>query len=297
LGIAALLAMSCEGTMSFDGASGGSSPQTTASQPGKTPKVDPETGRPIIPVEEVEEICVDYQDSDKASTRRLSRTEYANTIQALLGLEVDVSQLSGDEKIAAFDANVVSSVDELMSEQYLLLGESLAEQALGSPTLLPCPKEQLDEACAARFIDDFGPRALRRPLQQIERDELLGVYRQLAAEFDPATGLETVLVSILQSPSFLYRLETSSTPGPREGLVKLDDFELASRLSYFLWQAPPDETLFAAAQAGELQSEAQIAAQAQRMLEDPRARQTLINFHTQWLHIDELENVVKNTER
>jgi hypothetical protein len=100
------------------------------------------------------------------------------------------------------------------------------------------------------------------------------------------------LLTILQSPEFLYRWELDGQPIKEGGLLKFGPYELASRLSYFLWATMPDDTLFAAAKAGMLSTPDQIAAQADRMLKDDRAKNGLHDFHKQWLGlygVDELE--------
>src|SRR3954453_23852878 len=97
---------------------------------------------------------------------------------------------------------------------------------------------------------------------------------------------------MLQAPEFLYRWEQQGDPIKEGSLIKFGPYEIASRLSYFLWASMPDEELFAAAKAGTLNTPDQIAAQAERMLKDPRAKDGLRDFHMQWLGlygVDELE--------
>jgi hypothetical protein len=93
---------------------------------------------------------------------------------------------------------------------------------------------------------------------------------------------------MLQSPSFLYHLEPT-LPAAGEAVAPLDDWEVASRLSYFLWHTMPDEELFAAAAAGELTATTGLMAQAERMLDDPRAADAIGSFHVQWVGVSELE--------
>jgi hypothetical protein len=111
-------------------------------------------------------------------------------------------------------------------------------------------------------------------------------------------GVTLVLETMLQSPDFLYRVELSegASPVDAEGtIVPLTSWEMASRLSYFLWGSMPDDDLLAAAESDELSTKEQIAAQARRMLDDPRARDAVAMFHQQWLDYDRIGNVGKDS--
>jgi hypothetical protein len=162
---------------------------------------------------------------------------------------------------------------------------------------LPCDPAQAGEAvCAGRFIDTFGRRAFRRPLTTAEKQPLEALYADARAkiglDFTGALGL--VIQAFLQSPRFLYLWQGDDAPALEAGLVRCGPWEIASRLSYFLWSTMPDEALFAAAAAGKLGAPADIDAQAQRMLADPRARPTLRNFYTQWLGLAQADEVSKD---
>jgi hypothetical protein len=104
-----------------------------------------------------------------------------------------------------------------------------------------------------------------------------------------------VIGAMLQSPYFLYRWELGPAPALRDGnLVRFNQHEMASRLSYLFWASMPDDKLFAAADGGKLGTADQIAAEARRMLADPRARAALNDFHLQWLRIGELGDLPKD---
>ena len=107
---------------------------------------------------------------------------------------------------------------------------------------------------------------------------LTAVYKAGAAEGGFASGIELVISTILQSPSFVYRVELGQKPGSIAGAVKLTPYEVASRLSYFIWGTMPDQLLFEAADAGKLGNADGIAAQVERMMKDPRARTTLVGL-------------------
>src|SRR5690606_21452561 len=101
---------------------------------------------------------------------------------------------------------------------------------------------------------------------------------------------------VLASPHFLYRVEDDLATEAVDGIRPLNDYELATRLSYFLWSSMPDQTLFDLAQRGELHTPEQLAAQVPRMLADPKARSLVDNFAGQWLQLRDLENLSPDPE-
>ena len=158
--------------------------------------------------------------------------------------------------------------------------------ALLSPTFFNCadwpglPAAER-ETCAEASILRFAERAWRRPLREGERDRIEAFWQaQLAAEpIDEALAL--TVAGILQAPAFHFKLE----PGTSDA-GELDPWQLATRLSYFLWDSMPDEELFRAAGAGELLTAEGVERQARRMLDDPKARPAVVHFHHQWLGSD-----------
>jgi hypothetical protein len=229
--------------------------------------------------------------------RRLTRSQYNNTIRDLLGIDGDpASQLAPDEKVGAFFSNSTAPVGELLAEQYMRVAEDLAETAVADlGTLVPCDPVVDDQAaCGAQFVDEFGLRAFRRPLADDERTALEALFEKGRTEAGFDEGIRLVILAALQSPQFLYHLELD-LPGAETGeVVALDGYEVASRLSYFLWDSMPDDELLQAAGAGGLDTPEQMRAQAERMLDDPRAGEAIANFHVQWLHIDTLSGLEKD---
>lgn len=141
------------------------------------------------------------------------------------------------------------------------------------------------EAAQPGHVEDcvrFAARAWRRPLTAQEKESLRSFYRSLrqTAKLDHDKATRAVLARILVAPAFLYRLEQ---PPQVAGVTPLSDWELASRLSYFLWSSLPDEELRRAAAAGELRNPQQLERQAKRMLADPKARRMSTEFFGQWL--------------
>lgn len=158
--------------------------------------------------------------------------------------------------------------------------------------LLTCdPADSSEEACADEILRPLASRAWRRPATDDELAALLGLVQLAGAEGDEfARGIQLALQAILTSPHFVYRVELDPDPASPEP-HDLSPWELASRLSYFLWSSMPDEVLFAAAEAGELATADQVAAQARRMLADPKADALTDNFAGQWLWIRAVDDV------
>jgi hypothetical protein len=231
--------------------------------------------------------------------QRLSRTHYVNSLRDLLGVTVDESALPADEKFGVFDGNVVTPVSDLLVESYMLEAEVAARAAAPKlEAMVKCDRAKLgDAACAAQLIDTLGQRIYRRPLQDAERAAYVAQFAAFKAT-GYVEALRVVLETMLQSPNFLYRVELmpvtskSSTSGEIE---KLDAYELASRLSFFLVSSTPDDTLLTAAKSGELLTEDGLAAQAERLIADPRFADTVDAFHLQWLDLAGLDNVTKDT--
>ncbi|HZO16249.1 MAG TPA: DUF1592 domain-containing protein, partial [Polyangiaceae bacterium] len=137
----------------------------------------------------------------------------------------------------------------------------------------------------------FGPRALRRPLSDELSAQLMNAFQVGAADgFD--SGVRLVIETALQSPFFLYHIELP--PEGAGGLVRLDPYSLASRLSFFLWRSMPDDVLFEAAASGGLDSRDGLRAQAERMLADDRAARAITGFHMQWLGLRDFEQLEKD---
>jgi hypothetical protein len=231
--------------------------------------------------------------------RRVTRTEYTNTVRDLLGDTSGVANgFPTEEKRLGFDNNADAlSVSPVLAEQYLLAAETVAQNAVGAASLakiVPCdPAADGADACGQQFIASFGKKAYRRPLAADDLALLTSVFDAGKAT-DFATGVRLVIETMLQSPRFLYRVEFGVPARSGDKAVRLDDWEMASRLSYLLWNSMPDDALFAAADAGQLSTPARIDAQVARMIDDPKARSVVADFDTQWLRLAELDAVEKD---
>lgn len=234
--------------------------------------------------------------------RRMTRTEYNNTVRDLLGDKTEpAKKFPAEEESLGFNNNADTLVvAPILAEHYQNAAEKLAEAAVADhlPALLGgCNPASLGEqTCAQKFVTSFGPLVYRRPLAADEVDALLNVFSAGLEQFDFKTGIRLVLTTMLQSPHFLYRVEFGAPLDGETEVRKVAPYELASRLSYFLWGSMPDAALFKAAASGQLETREQVAAQARRMLKDPKARSAVHDFHGQWLELKHIEEVQKDPD-
>jgi hypothetical protein len=199
--------------------------------------------------------------------RRLTHSQYDNTVRDLLGDATRPSRNFPPEDFIDGYKNQYEgqSISPILAEAY---GE--AAEKLAAAAKLPAYKD---------FVSEFGRRAFRRPLTGEEKTR----YGALKTK----AGDRAVVEAMLQSPAFLYRTEVAEQPSLR-GWVR------AARLSYLLWDTMPDDAVFAAAAKGELDTRAGFEKVARRMLEDPRARQALDEFVSQWMRFDRVITMVKD---
>lgn len=157
--------------------------------------------------------------------------------------------------------------------------------------ILTCdPAEIGVDPCAEQILRTFGKRVWRRPLADAEVADLLAFVHLAEQEGDDfVVGMSLAIHAMLLSPHFIFRVELDPDPASPEAHA-LDDYEVASRLSYFLWSSMPDAELFAAADAGKLQDPAEIERQVLRMLDDPRSWALVDNFAGQWLYMRALDS-------
>ncbi len=151
------------------------------------------------------------------------------------------------------------------------------------------------EPAHLKGVLEFANRAYRRPLKPTEQDELSALYAKLRKQELPHdTAIRLTLARVLVSPAFLYKLEK---PGPDATATPVSDYELATRLSYFLWSSCPDAELLAVAAAGKLKEPDVLAAQMKRMLKDAKVRRLGDEFGCQWLHVRDFATLNEKSER
>jgi hypothetical protein len=154
------------------------------------------------------------------------------------------------------------------------------------------PDEGADaRGCARDIVERLTPQAYRRPVAAREVDELLHFYDEGATAGGFELGIRTVLQAMLASPDFIFRFEEPSAEVSPSGVYVLGDFDLATRLSFFLWGTPPDAELMEVAASGTLGDAAILDGQVDRMLADPRAEALGTRFAAQWLRLDDLDKV------
>jgi hypothetical protein len=219
--------------------------------------------------------------------QRLSRFEYDNVVRDLLGDTSGPGRvLPEDDRVGPFASNTIIDVPEHTVALYAELASQLAANAVGDVASLVGCEPADGAACAASFIATFGRRAYRRPLDDGEIARLLAVY-ETGAAVDFANGIRLVVEAMLQSPHFLYRVEDGRpSEDATEGVIELDAYELATRVSFFAWRSMPDDALLDAAAAGELDTPTGLRAQAERLLADPRAEEAVAAFHREWLELE-----------
>jgi hypothetical protein len=238
------------------------------------------------------------------STRffRLTHEQWENTVRDLFYLSEHTGfsdNFSPDPKPSGylFDNNATAlQVDQALWSGYQRAAADAAELATADPAIMAAilPPDAGDEtARAEQFIREFGRRAYRRPLAEAEVTELMGQWVAAAELYSDEApfeaGLRFVIEAMLQSPYFLYRVETSTDEVG--GVVPLSGFEVAQRLSYFLWNTMPDDTLFDAADAGDLSTAGGVESEALRMLADARASNVMRTFHDQIFDVEHWEGI------
>jgi hypothetical protein len=232
--------------------------------------------------------------------RRLTHDEYASTVRDLLGdaqrmVTVPLPKDDAGDEVATDPRTLI--VSPTWAENAMDAAEAAAKMAVANlGALLPCSSAG-NEACARQFAQSLGKRAYRRPLAPAEVDGLMKLYAVGAQGGGFPHGIEVMVRGILQSPSFLYRIELGQHEGSSAGALRLTPHEVAARLSYLLWGTMPDGALTAAADDGKLSTGDEVAAQARRLLADPRAHDRLAEFHGRWLGIDGLDEVAKDPEK
>jgi len=223
-----------------------------------------------------------YGAAPKAVLRRLTHAQYNNTVRDLLK---DTSEIANtfppEDYVNGFTNQYVSlSISPLLADAYGTGAEKLAANAFrrgDSRGLLPCkPASETDATCRSKFVETFGMKAFRRPLEREESARYTAIFRKQPTFLK---GAQAVIEAMLQSPSFLFWME--ETPNP-----KWKPYAKASFLSFFLWNTTPDEMLLASARNSELETAQGMERVARRMLDHPKAHDGINEFTAQWLRFD-----------
>ncbi len=243
----------------------------------------------VVPTNPTPEDCKAGVIPGRTPLRRLTGTEYNNTVRDLVGDTTSpANKFPPPEESSGFFNNADAyQTTELHVQAWFNAAETLAATYRKAGKLtLPCAAE--GQSCATTFIKDFGKKAFRRPLTDAEVTSYVArfVAGSTGGTFDE--GLEWVVGRMLQSPYFLYRVELESHGKPVGTVVPLSDYSVATRLSYFLASTTPDDDLLAAADAHQLATPAGVAAQTTRLMGSPGFAATLNSFHQQWSEWDQV---------
>ena len=239
------------------------------------------------------------RDPGRFVIRRLTKTEYANTLRDLYGVDPSIADtLPAEVEGEGF----LNSISPLQSELFLGIANKVIDQIIAPEGQAPTAVQKrlfgetpkgTDLRKAARGVARTLARdAYRRPPTDAELDVLVDVY-DLARnnELNHPAALGLMLKAVLVSPQFLF-ITPAGEPESKDAIVLLDDFQLASRLSYLLWSAPPDAELAALADKGELHKPEVLRTQVERLLKDARSRALFDGFGAQWLRVNELDGQV-----
>ncbi len=235
--------------------------------------------------------------------RTLLSWQYRNAIADLLGPEaaavVTPPADTSVNGLAAIGASQLSLSTGAVS-QYEQSAHAAVEKAFADPArraaIVGCtPVGAVDASCFESMVRSFGRRAFRRPLEPEEVAAWTSVARQAAEAYgDFHRGAAFALAGILQSPSFLYQVELGAPDPDHPGRLRLDGYELASRLSFFLTGSIPSDALLDAAEAGELDTPEGLSHHARVLLETPRARAALRAFFDELLQLQDLPSLSKS---
>ena len=228
--------------------------------------------------------------------QRLTAQQYRNAVTDLLGEPLPPLTLEADTNphlYFSFRA-ATTSLSEHGVELYADAAFALSDAVFGDvgrrDALVGCAISAAGDACAEAFLDRIALRLFRRPLTPTERERWLGVARDTGAQ-DPYNGLRLVLAGMLQSPHFLYRVEVGE-PDPNDvQRRRYTSYEMASRLSFLLWNTGPDQDLLDAAGNGELLDDESLFRHADRLAASPRGRKAVQDFFAQYLDLGRLQNV------
>ncbi|MBL9105427.1 MAG: DUF1592 domain-containing protein [Myxococcales bacterium] len=230
--------------------------------------------------------------------RLLTPTQYRNSVIDVLGVATAPMVGQWRSSIAAAQGGVAAAaVEDYEEAAQAITAAVFADPAVRLQVAGCTPTASPGDACAAQVVAMLGRRAWRRPLTaaEVERwgEVVVGVSGLLGG--DAWVGLQYAVAGILQSPNFLYRVELGAPVAADDPLfVRLDGYELASRLSYLLWNTTPDEELLAAAAAGELDEEDGTLAQVDRLFASPRARDGVIQLFVDMFDLDALLSLQKD---
>ena len=223
--------------------------------------------------------------------RRLSRAQYRNTLRDLFGdAELDFELEDGPGVITERAVRQIRTAAEL----------AITRQGQWTKPVFPCALNgEGSTECTDEFINTFGRRAFRRDINNADRSWLRGIFDGVRTKASFKESMEVLLQVMLQSAQTVYIFETGYGDEVAPNVHALSDYEVASRLSYFLWNTMPDDALLDAAKSGQLSTDEGLSEQAQRLLAHPRAEQNIQRFFSTWLQLDggRLHHALEDTDK
>ena len=243
-----------------------------------------------------------------ARVRLLTGPQYANAIAQVFGEDVARSIIPPMPPMQRTDGLLASgaAIGGLTSDQVSQIQQSSATVAARVTDeyhrdfLVPCVPQAIagpDAVCAQVFLSESGRLLLRRPLSDARLAELVALAERATIEtHDFYEGLALALESLLISPQFLFIVDRTEPDPERPGQLRLDAYSLASRLSFFLWNAPPDAALLDAAAAGELHSPQGRERAVARLLASPRVKEGMRTFFDDMLAFDDFDSLAKDPQ-
>ena len=240
----------------------------------------------------------------RVTLRRLNREEYRNTIRDLLAVDFSAEDFPSDETAYGFDTIAdVLTIQPLLMERYLAAADAIVAKLLAGGKASPptesyrrfftkLPEPGAETKVARELLSAFVPRAYRHPVPATEIERFGKLVDGALAEKAPFTEAMGVAVqAVLCSPHFLFRWELDPDALKPGSVRNLNDYEVAARLSYFLWSSMPDAQLTDLAAKGELQKGDTLRREVKRLLGDWRAQAFVRNFSSQWLQIRAVDEV------
>ncbi len=240
-----------------------------------------------------------------AQLRRLTVTEYQNSLRLLFGSDIVVpTDLEGDTIINGLEAIGAGSTTLSANavEKLEIAALDVAGQAVSSTRrarLGVCtPQNAGDAACWTSLTIKLGRKIFRRPLEsdEVDRFAAIGPSATNALSGDVWQGVAFIISALLESPSFLFRVELAEPDPDRPTRGRYDSYAMATRLSYFLTHAPPDDTLSALADADELTNPATVKQQAARLIASTGRDIAIDDFFRDWLRLERLDDLTKNRD-
>lgn len=231
--------------------------------------------------------------------RRLTGEELTKTVNALAGISIADLELQADSHVGEFRTNADAPMHWTNASDFQQVAERVALHVRDNVAdFAPCNATgaAAEAACLDVYLDDFGKRAFRRPLRDEERSRYHDLFTRTRTELSLGFpgGVRLVTEAMLQSPIFAYHVEIGADVEPLDSVVPLTPYELASRLSFFLWGTMPDAALFAAAEAGELDTAEGVGAHVDRMLTGDTGKAHIRSFFVQWLGLETVTEIDKD---